>query len=555
MTVRRNRDQTIMRPNLVAMFISLMCFHVPASHALDLGAATLVSGENEPFELRLEIVDLGEIDVGDITLRFASEEIYRTFGAQRSPFLDRVSISIAGSGQNAHLALTSPRGPGVMDLRFLLEVTTPTEKVLGEYFISLEPSVLQAEQQVVNTFRAPDGSGFESYRLETLLVVVGDTLWAIASRARPDDRVTIQQTMLSLLALNPAAFKDSNINALLAGQSLRVPSLSQILEVSAPLAMAEVARQNQAYSGVSTGQMVVDSELMELQAVNASLDERISELEDQIAASQAEAAIARTQREGLDARLSELQSDIALAQEGIIARDADLAQIRREILSNTSPQRVNDSNAPVGDTWSLAGVRDFVNSHSLALIGALLIALSFLIIASHLRQPKRIEKHKLGGGRPVAEIEGSIDDSDGSEMSLEDGGAVSLRESQNLAMETRSGPAEDSGPAPAPGLENIVADASPLDFVAASNEQESFGDLGFLSDQEKNDIDSVESVEEIFYLGEEESATKLELAYAYQKMGDLDGAIEILREVIQEGSDEQIKEAEKFIKSLLKTDK
>jgi pilus assembly protein FimV len=140
-------------------------------------------------------------------------------------------------------------------------------------------------------------------------------------------------------------------------------------------------------------------------------------------------------------------------------------------------------------------------------------------------------------------------------MSLEDGGAVSLRESQNLAMETRSGPAEDSGPAPAPGLENIVADASPLDFVAASNEQESFGDLGFLSDQEKNDIDSVESVEEIFYLGEEESATKLELAYAYQKMGDLDGAIEILREVIQEGSDEQIKEAEKFIKSLLKTDK
>ena len=126
-------------------------------------------------------------------------------------------------------------------------------------------------------------------------------------------------------------------------------------------------------------------------------------------------------------------------------------------------------------------------------------------------------------------------------------------ESQNQSSSDLAPPAE--GAAYGVGEASADLDTSPLDFAAASTDQESFGDLGFLSDQEKSEIESVESVEEIFYLGEEESATKLELAYAYQNMGDPDGAIEILQEVIKEGSNEQVEEAKKFINSLIKTNK
>ena len=42
----------------------------------------------------------------------------------------------------------------------------------------------------------------------------------------------------------------------------------------------------------------------------------------------------------------------------------------------------------------------------------------------------------------------------------------------------------------------------------------------------------------------------MELAYAYQKMGDIEGAKEILQEVIKEGANEQVKEAEELIASL-----
>jgi pilus assembly protein FimV len=45
----------------------------------------------------------------------------------------------------------------------------------------------------------------------------------------------------------------------------------------------------------------------------------------------------------------------------------------------------------------------------------------------------------------------------------------------------------------------------------------------------------------------DESSTKLDLAVAYEAMGDLDGAREILNEVIEEGNEEQITEAKKLL--------
>ena len=61
----------------------------------------------------------------------------------------------------------------------------------------------------------------------------------------------------------------------------------------------------------------------------------------------------------------------------------------------------------------------------------------------------------------------------------------------------------------------------------------------------------IEEVKEVDLLsGADETATKLELAYAYQKMGDTDGAKEILQEVVKEGTDEQAREAEQLMISL-----
>jgi len=91
--------------------------------------------------------------------------------------------------------------------------------------------------------------------------------------------------------------------------------------------------------------------------------------------------------------------------------------------------------------------------------------------------------------------------------------------------------------------EEVKADSAESDKDELLDED----DLDFLSDDEI-EIESVEDIEEVDRLSDaDEAATKLELAYAYQKMGDTDGAKEILQEVIKEGSDEQIAEATKLL--------
>ena len=47
-----------------------------------------------------------------------------------------------------------------------------------------------------------------------------------------------------------------------------------------------------------------------------------------------------------------------------------------------------------------------------------------------------------------------------------------------------------------------------------------------------------------------DAATKLDLAKAYQEMGDVDGAREILHEVLHEGDDHQKSEAQSLLDKL-----
>ncbi|MGL5759048.1 FimV/HubP family polar landmark protein [Plesiomonas sp.] len=54
-----------------------------------------------------------------------------------------------------------------------------------------------------------------------------ETLWSIASRVRPSNQVSIQQTIGALYRLNPSAFENNNLHGLLAGSRLRIPTLSQ----------------------------------------------------------------------------------------------------------------------------------------------------------------------------------------------------------------------------------------------------------------------------------------------------------------------------------------
>ena len=219
---------------------------------------------------------------------------------------------------------------------------------------NLQPEIVSPELEVIEAAAEPVEP--EVVERETIETSGSDTLSDIALQVRPNTVVSMQQTMLALQELNPEAFADGNINRLRSGQVLRVPSLEEIQSIDPRDAVDEVARQNQEFDEVDVqplaapanatpdqddqpqGQLSVvssddaidaNSGAAELaDAENESLDQRIAELEAQLAQRSEEADRARIEREELDSRMADLETQIAAAQEIIRLQDMQLAQMQ-----------------------------------------------------------------------------------------------------------------------------------------------------------------------------------------------------------------------------------
>ncbi|MEM1082265.1 MAG: FimV/HubP family polar landmark protein, partial [Pseudomonadota bacterium] len=79
-------------------------------------------------------------------------------------------------------------------------------------------------------------------------VLPGDTLWSIAFNQRPDTALSMDQTMLAIVEMNPSAFRDGNINQLFSGVALELPDAAQIAAIDRATARTTVALQNRAYA-------------------------------------------------------------------------------------------------------------------------------------------------------------------------------------------------------------------------------------------------------------------------------------------------------------------
>ena len=217
--------------------------------------------------------------------------------------------------------------------------------------------VEEIDAEVVDASVTPEP---EAEVVETIEISVADTLSDIALQVRPDDSVTLQQTMLALQQANPQAFGADNINNLRRGEVLRVPTLAEIQAFDPREAVTEVNRQNQEFAqvdveplvapdqttpdqlAVQQGQLSVVSADDDVTAIgaepsefiqeeNAELDQRIAELQNQLAVQQEEADRAVLEREELDSRLTEVEAQIVAAEEIIRLQDLQLAQLQESL--------------------------------------------------------------------------------------------------------------------------------------------------------------------------------------------------------------------------------
>lgn len=81
----------------------------------------------------------------------------------------------------------------------------------------------------------------------TVDVQRGDTLWSLSQAYAQAEGVSVNQVMLAVQQANPQAFQEGNINRMMAGEVLRMPTRDDMLARNAREAMLEVMRQESLY--------------------------------------------------------------------------------------------------------------------------------------------------------------------------------------------------------------------------------------------------------------------------------------------------------------------
>lgn len=266
--------------------------------AVGLGDIQLDSALNEPLRAEISLLSATPEELANLTISLASSETFERYGIDRPFYLQDVEFNVISNANGSIVQLRSPKPITEPFLTFLVEATWPSGRLLREYTVLLDPPTYappaaqqaptvaapsrstptdsgrierqqpaaQTQQPSQATQPAPapaprasrpsqpaqsapvDNTPYDTSAGGDHVVQRSETLWGIASRMRPDGRLTMNQTMLAIYEANPDAF-GGNINLLRAGASLRIPSADEIFQISRGNAFSEVKRQNEAWSG------------------------------------------------------------------------------------------------------------------------------------------------------------------------------------------------------------------------------------------------------------------------------------------------------------------
>ncbi|WP_042011509.1 FimV/HubP family polar landmark protein [Aeromonas fluvialis] len=78
-----------------------------------------------------------------------------------------------------------------------------------------------------------------------------DTLWSLASKYRPSNRVSVYQTMVAIYEKNPRSFADGNINHILVGSRILLPTVAEASVITDAQARAKFRSDNASWKGLS----------------------------------------------------------------------------------------------------------------------------------------------------------------------------------------------------------------------------------------------------------------------------------------------------------------
>jgi len=568
--------------------------------ALGLGDIRLSSALNEPLRSEIELLAAAPEELDGLTVRLASQETFQRFNLDRPAYLANLEFYIQRSGRvdgNA-IRVTSTAPFTEPFITFLVEASWSRGLILREYTLFLDPPTIRATE--ATTIVGGD-----------ILVVRGDTLWSIAASARPDSRLSVNQTMLAIYEANPGAF-DGNVNRLRAGVTLRIPSADDVFRISRDDASTEIRRQHEEWRragplDLSELPPVADGPVIGSVGTNPSLtlvppDDDLAESGTGIEADM-EQVVDNFDDAGfvdsVELRIADIESVLDDPVALVAIEDSDLASLRQELaelrgkelsLEKLSPDELLSEALPPedeifvdaepveGETETEAHTarmsppvvsqpareEGIVNTilgyldNIWVWIGSALI----VTIAILLWFMRRAAGENEEG---MANILDSLDDDDQKTSLTESLLVLASDDEDSIVMvETESSSGSDVA-ALGDSMEKTVAEEpepDSTDFLEMSSLHEAMAPEGTdtqeSADETPAEGDESIEVSESFLTGapsldlEEARAmtavgTKLDLARAYVDMGEPVGAKNILEEVLEEGDEAQKQQAQQLI--------
>lgn len=284
----------------VAAVLVMLAGVVSPAHALGFGDIRVESALNQPLRASFPLLGVKPKGQDDIVVRIASRATFERFGIERVGILDEVELVLSdgADADQLRVRMQSTRSIREPFLTFLVEASWSGRRALREYTILLDPPASAPSAQAPPTEAAPPvpaGAEFDTaaaprpepqssadtattkpaddepvaeaeadepaYREEPAggepaalaegprrigPIQPNQTLWSLASDNRPAGSVTMDQMLVALYRSNPQAF-DGNMNLMLEGATLFVPSLEDIRAISRREATQLVAEQRRAF--------------------------------------------------------------------------------------------------------------------------------------------------------------------------------------------------------------------------------------------------------------------------------------------------------------------
>ncbi len=330
-------------------WILLVCLFASEVWALGLGDIRLNSALNEPLRAEIDLLSATPDELANLKINLASAETFERYGIDRPLYLTRIVFRVQGNV----IRVTSTEPMTEPFVTVLVEAVWSSGRLLREYTVLLDPPTfappptrsstesVAAPRQTTQSDRgqierpssarpAPSSSrpaaqqgspDFTTTSGDDYQVQRGDTLWRIAERVRPDNRLSMNQTMLAIYQANPDAFA-GNINLLRANARLRVPSADEIFSITRGNALNEIRRQNQAWGSNSPAAQPATT----LTLVPPDNDQPAYQ-----SGARSNDSGALVSNSAAQQRVRDLENQIAEQESLLEIRDNELAQLRSEL--------------------------------------------------------------------------------------------------------------------------------------------------------------------------------------------------------------------------------